>query len=395
MHKRRVPAAAIEGEEAVPVCFDCRAALWKAEPTLPKFSLANDLWLGRHPSLFRAANVAHQLLLALGRVVSTKVYLSSKGADESVRQQRETWRQKFLQYGIKGTAIVFGNGKVDQAMKSFPPEPDVVKDTFVAVFSGPDEEAGFKLTEEQQHAKALHAMRREVGLQVDKGLFDEQAMHLRQTNYVYADAQYRQDLVTEFPDQTAVPSCLEACARFVPTRAGEEDVTQARGPASSTTAAAQEQEAIEEDDVELTKWLSIAEEQLDEVAEMTSLPALQGLLERMESQAGRVVANELATIIEGAANARIDEVGRCKLRKLCEEFHSFCRKWSPEDELSCLLERVKAIANAEAGADPTDNVAAATEPTDCPEAWASNAESSAPPQRQAKLKVPTDRNSVV
>ena len=142
-------------------------------------------------------------------------------------------------------------------MKSFPPEPDVVKDTFVAVFSGPDEEAGFKLTEEQQHAKALHAMRREVGLQVDKRLFDEQAMHLRQTNSVYADAQYRQDLVTEFPDQPAVPSCLEACARFVPTRAGEEDVTQARGPASSTTAAAQEQVAMEEDDAELTKWLSI------------------------------------------------------------------------------------------------------------------------------------------
>ena len=88
-------------------------------------------------------------------------------------------------------------------------------------------------------------MRREVGLQVDKKLFDEQANYLRKTNYVYADAQYRRDLVTDFPDQPAVPSCLEACARFVPTRAADEDVTQARGPANSTTASAQEQEAME------------------------------------------------------------------------------------------------------------------------------------------------------
>ena len=150
---------------------------------------------------------------------------------------------------------------------------------------------------------------------------------------------------------------------------------------------------MEEDDAELTKWLSIVEEELDEVAEITSLPALQGLLERMESQAGRVVANELATIIDGAANARIDEVGRCKLRKLCEEFHSFCRKWSPEDELACLLERVRSIANAEAGAGNTENVPAAIEPTDCPEASTSNAGSSAPPQRQAKLKVPISRKA--
>ena len=139
LHKRRVPEAALKGEADVPICAHCRSALWKPKPTLPKMALANDLWLGRHPPLLRRANLAHQLLLALGRVVSTKVYLSSKGGDIAVRQERESWRQKFLQYGMKGTAIVFGNGRVDEAMESFPPEPDVVKDTFVAVFSGPED----------------------------------------------------------------------------------------------------------------------------------------------------------------------------------------------------------------------------------------------------------------
>ena len=47
-----------------------------------------------------------------------------------------------MQYAIKGTSIVFGNGKVGQAMMSFPPEPGMLKDTFVAVFAGAEEEDG-------------------------------------------------------------------------------------------------------------------------------------------------------------------------------------------------------------------------------------------------------------
>ena len=173
LHKRRVPPEALAGEAPVNVCSPCRTALWAKRPTVPKLALINDLWLGRHPPMFQCANLAHQLLLALGRVVSTKLYLSSKGADTAVRQEKESWRQKFLQYAIQGTSIVFGNGKVDQAMRSFPPEPDMVKDTFVAVFAGAHEEDGPILSEAQQQARALKAMRTEVALQVHKDLFDE------------------------------------------------------------------------------------------------------------------------------------------------------------------------------------------------------------------------------
>ena len=82
--------------------------------------------------------------LAIGRVVSTKVYLSSKGLDESVRQAQTIWRQKFLQSGMQGTAIVYGNGSADDAMRSFPASPEVMQDCFVAVFTGPE-----KPTEEE------------------------------------------------------------------------------------------------------------------------------------------------------------------------------------------------------------------------------------------------------
>ena len=64
--------------------------------------------------------------------------MSSKGVDEPSRQQHMTWRQKYLQTGIKGTEIVFENGNADDAMASFPPTTDVIQQTFVAVFTGPE-----------------------------------------------------------------------------------------------------------------------------------------------------------------------------------------------------------------------------------------------------------------
>ena len=78
MHKRRVPEGALSGEEPVWVCTTCRDALRGPKPRMPKRALANFLWLGRHPPELRDTTLGHELLLPLGRVVSTKVYLSSK-----------------------------------------------------------------------------------------------------------------------------------------------------------------------------------------------------------------------------------------------------------------------------------------------------------------------------
>ena len=97
MHKRRVPPEALQGSVAVDACEKCYHAFSKRKPILSEPCLANWLWIGRHESIFQRANVGHQLLLPLGRVVSTKVYLSSKGKDETAKQHATTWRQHFLQ----------------------------------------------------------------------------------------------------------------------------------------------------------------------------------------------------------------------------------------------------------------------------------------------------------
>ena len=212
-----------------------------------------------------------------------------------------------------------------------PPSAEVLQDLFVAVFGGPDASSEHSLTKTQQEQAAREALRREVPLQVEKGLFDQQARRLLATNYVYKErGNYRTDLVDQFPDKAAVPTCFESCAKFVPMCSDKADVTQASGPSSATTAARQEAEAAEGQDAEeLMRWMSLLDEQQTEMSELTSLPALQGLYERMESQAGRVLANELYSVAEEGGYGALDDIGRNKLRSLCQEFHHPCAKEFP------------------------------------------------------------------
>ena len=58
---------------------------------LCKYSLANDLWLGRWDPLLRMANLAHQMLLALARVVTTKVVLRPDGRRKEDAQEDNKW----------------------------------------------------------------------------------------------------------------------------------------------------------------------------------------------------------------------------------------------------------------------------------------------------------------
>ena len=93
MHKRRITAENLAGTAAAYVCQDCYEAFRKSKPTLSKWCLANFNWLGRHPPMFRNASLGHQLLLALGRVVSTKLHLSSKGVEVAGMYRSTSFRE--------------------------------------------------------------------------------------------------------------------------------------------------------------------------------------------------------------------------------------------------------------------------------------------------------------
>ena len=179
-------------------------------------------------------------------------------------------------------------------------------------------------------------LRKEVELEVDKRLLDEQARYLLRTNYVYkTDGVYRSDLVDSLPDGSAVPPCIQACAVFVKVAAEDSDVKEASGPASSI--AVGKHEAEMRDAEEMVKWMPVIDEDDADIAEMSAIPSLQQFLERLESQAGRAAANEFLAVPSDGANCAKDELGRNRLAQIGREFQSLCQKFSPEDEPQHLL----------------------------------------------------------
>ena len=253
MHKRRITQAALKGMEKVNVCAQCYEAFKGTKPKLSAVCLANCNWIGRHEIMFRDTTLGHELLLPVGRVVSTKVYLTSTGVDQKTKQHSESWRQKFLQRGMQGTAIVFGNANVDAAMSQFPPTTEELQDSFVAVFTGPNdptpeeraliqEQSVFARDQKDKMARAV--LSSEVQFQVSKQVFDKQAKHLLKTNYVYKEhAGYREDIVKQLSDEPRVPECFTACARFVSIDEDMSNIKRDEGPDAATTGAADQEEA--------------------------------------------------------------------------------------------------------------------------------------------------------
>ena len=199
LHKRRVNQAQASGKQEVFVCTDCHEAFKSKKPQLCKYCLAQHLWLGRWDPLFRGANIAHQMLLALARIVTTKVVLRPEGRTTSQSGQQPTWDFLFHQSGMIGTAIVFGNASCTKAMASFPPQS--VSNAFAVSFvSRPKEQPGMDASDETfkheglgrdaQHLQqeAQKVVRGIAKLKIDRAEFDAQAAALRETNVVYKDA---------------------------------------------------------------------------------------------------------------------------------------------------------------------------------------------------------------
>ena len=84
--------------------------------------------------MFRQANLTHQMLLALARVVTTKVVLRPEGKMKQTSGVGPSWDFLFHQSGMIGSAILFGNGNCKEALAHFPPQS--LKDSFAVTFVG-------------------------------------------------------------------------------------------------------------------------------------------------------------------------------------------------------------------------------------------------------------------
>ena len=121
LHKRRVNDQQRLGEAPAFVCEDCYDAFSLKQPHMCRFALANHLWLGRWLPLYRNANLSHQMLLALARIVTTKVVLRPEGNSRAkTGDGAPSWDFLFNQAGMIGTAILFGNASCTEAVHEFP-----------------------------------------------------------------------------------------------------------------------------------------------------------------------------------------------------------------------------------------------------------------------------------
>ena len=122
------------------VCNDCSQALLRKKPVMPKFALANYLWIGRYPPAFlwhgKPLSAMTWLLLALGRPVIQKV-IAEKQKPGPVQQKQK---------GIRANTIAFPQAILRElATTQLPPAADVVqrhlRDTISIALVGCDPEA--------------------------------------------------------------------------------------------------------------------------------------------------------------------------------------------------------------------------------------------------------------
>ena len=187
LHKRRVHEPQATSDQPVCACEDCYEAFRHKKPLLCKYSLANHPWLGRWDPLFRNANLAHQMLLALARIVTTKVVLRPEGRATSRSGDGAQWDFLFHQSGMIGSAILFGNADAKEALAVFPPK--TVNGEFAVSFISKPKESGPKGcpegSERDESGEAQKEARRVVQgiakLKVHRAEFDRQAQALRTT----------------------------------------------------------------------------------------------------------------------------------------------------------------------------------------------------------------------
>lgn len=93
-------------ETVVSVCDPCAKSLCRKVPVMPKYALANSLWIGREPTVFRHGGKKLSpmtfLLLSLGRAVVQKI----------IAEKDKPGRKEEKQKGMRSNTVAFPQAKI-------------------------------------------------------------------------------------------------------------------------------------------------------------------------------------------------------------------------------------------------------------------------------------------
>ena len=161
-------------------------------------------------------------------------------------------------------------------------------------------------------------------LKVSKSLFDKQAASLKETNIVYQEAIYDEQLLSSWvPDpavDTVPPPILDAVVAVQAVKDPGQVV--ASGPADATVDGEQDRLDADVDAAKQARYISAFEPQVADLNERNSatsdVVALLNQLEDLDATAQRSVASEVESAIEGGA-CLTDDVGRTRILNICRE----------------------------------------------------------------------------
>ena len=320
LHKRRVDGDMACGNCPASVCRDCYYAFSPKQPKLCKFSLANDLWLGRPDPLLSQANMTHEMCLALARTVATKVVLQAGGAQQNGSSNGNQWDAAFHQSGYVGSSVLFHNGDARHAVESLPARQlnDAMAITFCTDLPHEGQEAG------------RAAVSKIVELRLKKALFLEQAEALQKTNGVYAAgvAEINRELLTEWLQdaEEAVPPVVLDCVVTVPVGEDGPGMMRQEGPADATA----EHVQVQQDETVFAMESEVKDFNEEKTDVSSKIVSLLEKIDELESAGARSVSVELATLM-GEDTTLVDHLGRQRILQLCDEVQETCRKLSAAD----------------------------------------------------------------
>ena len=203
----------------VPVCGGCRSSLRQAKPTLPKFALANDFWMGQLPPELRDLSEGAWLLLALGRVMIRRYNCKS---DSGHWLPKEQMIKAFV-----GNVCALPQADGGRELLSLPPSEQELVESLLICFTGLEKDMG-------------RAFVKDLG--VDAAALKAAYDFLRRSNTLYAhvcwdDQRAASSLQPEKGKNLDLPRCFWPCLkRLDPPGSGAEERAKKEGPAEAVAA---------------------------------------------------------------------------------------------------------------------------------------------------------------
>ena len=218
LHRKVFPFLAdgrtVDVAKKVPICKDCRVPLARLRPGLPKFALANDLWVGRLPDALAELSEGAKLLLPLARALIKRYNCKTEGSK---------WRHEGqLVKAFIGNVCAVPQASSGELSHVVPPSETALQESLLLVLTGFEEDL----------AKGYQ---KELGVPV--GVFRRAHEYIRRCNKAYSEGFWDEE---QGPSRLScdeqvlgLPRVLARCLRRQAPVDGEVTRVRQQGPADS------------------------------------------------------------------------------------------------------------------------------------------------------------------